>query len=431
MKKIFLAGIGALLINGQVLAQAKIAPAEVSRIVKTLTADDMNGRKVFTPGLDRAAAFILGEFKKAGLQPLPGEKSMEQLFNVYEVVPVSSSVTFDNANIPSESSYISTRSENVQWQKNNPPALLARIEATDNMGRKFQEIMRSQKSGLVIIDPAHAEMFKRYKNFLSQNNIKASFDSTTVVFVVSSNKNPRAVEVRAKNQITTKPLKNIVGYLPGKSRPQEYVVFSAHYDHIGILEPINGDSIANGADDDASGTTAVVMLANYFKKQKNTERSLVFVAFTAEEIGGYGSQYFSKQLDPQKVTAMFNIEMIGKESQFGKNAGFITGFDKSDFGRIVQQNLAGSKYTFHPDPYVKENLFYRSDNATLARLGVPAHTISTDKIDTDKLYHSVDDEFESLDVTNMTNIIEAIAQGARSIVAGKDTPTLIKPEDVE
>ncbi len=431
MKHLLLAGLGACFLSVPVFAQTKIAPAEVSRIVKTLTADDMNGRKVFTPGLDRAATFIQAEFKKAGLQPLPGAQSLEQAFKVYEVKPVSSSVALDNTNIPPEAIFISAAAENVQWSKNRNPGVLSRIEAADNMGQKFQEVLQSKKSGLVLIDPAHAELFKRYKNYLTQNAIKTALDSTALVFVLTSNKNPQSIEVKAQNQITPKPLKNIVGYLPGKSRPQEFVVFSAHYDHIGILKPVNGDSIANGADDDASGTTAVMMLADYYKKQKNNERSLVFVAFTAEEVGGYGSQYFSKQLDPQKVVAMFNIEMIGKESQFGKNAGFITGFDKSDLGKMVQQNLTGSKYTFHPDPYLKENLFYRSDNATLARLGVPAHTLSTDKIDTDKLYHSVDDEFESLDITNMTNIIQAIAQGARSIVAGKDTPNRIKPEDVK
>jgi Zn-dependent M28 family amino/carboxypeptidase len=220
----------------------------------------------------------------------------------------------------------------------------------------------------------------------------------------------------------------VVGYLPGKKLKEEFVVFSGHYDHIGTLKPVNGDSIANGADDDASGITAVIALAKHFRKQKNNERSLLFVAFTAEEIGGYGSRYFSKQLAPEKVVAMFNIEMIGKVSQFGENAGFITGFERSDLGKIVQQNLQGTNFQFHPDPYLKENLFYRSDNATLARLGVPAHSLSTDKIDTDAFYHSVDDEFETLNISNMTQTIRAIAKSATSIIAGKDTPTRIAPE---
>ncbi|MFV7789205.1 M28 family metallopeptidase, partial [Enterococcus faecium] len=106
------------------------------------------------------------------------------------------------------------------------------------------------------------------------------------------------------------------------------------------------------------------------------ERTLIFAAFTAEEIGGYGATYFSKQFNPNDVKAMFNIEMIGTDSKWGTNSAYITGFEKTDMGKILQQNLAGTGFNFYPDPYPDQNLFYRSDNATLARLGVPAHTIS-------------------------------------------------------
>ena len=152
------------------------------------------------------------------------------------------------------------------------------------------------------------------------------------------------------------------------------------------------------------------------------------MAFAAEEVGGFDSQYFSMQLDPQQVVAMFNIEMIGKEAKFGPKTAFITGYEKSDFGPLLQENLKGTEFKFEPDPYPAQNLFYRSDNATLARLGVPAHTISTDQIPTDKLYHSVDDEVSSLDVKNMTAVISAIARSARGIVAGTQTPTRVALE---
>lgn len=226
-------------------------------------------------------------------------------------------------------------------------------------------------------------------------------------------------------KLTNIPLFNVVGVLPGKTKPDEYVIFSAHYDHLGITKPIEGDSIANGADDDASGTTAVITLAKYFKKLDNNARTLIFVAFTAEEIGGYGARYFSKMVNPDKTVAMFNIEMIGKASKFGENSAFITGFDRSDFGTILQKNLEGTAFKFHPDPYPEQQLFFRSDNATLARLGVPAHTISTDQIDIDKLYHTVKDEFSSLDVKNITATIKAIALSSRGIVAGTETPTRV------
>ncbi|MGX5818590.1 M20/M25/M40 family metallo-hydrolase [Chitinophaga lutea] len=222
-------------------------------------------------------------------------------------------------------------------------------------------------------------------------------------------------------------LHNVVGMIRGTGRPDEYVIFSGHYDHIGIIESKGEDSIANGADDDASGITAVILLANYFREHPPV-RSVIFAAFTAEEIGGFGSRYFSRQLPADSIVAMFNIEMIGKESKFGRNSAFITGFERSDFGTILQRNLEGSTFHFYPDPYPEQRLFYRSDNATLARLGVPAHTISTTQIDKDQLYHSVDDEVETLDMQNIADIIQAIAVSAQSIVDGKDTPARIAPE---
>lgn len=222
-------------------------------------------------------------------------------------------------------------------------------------------------------------------------------------------------------------MNNVVGMLKGKSKPEEIVIFSAHYDHIGIQPAINGDSIANGADDDASGCTAVITLARYFKALNNNARTLLFVTFTAEEMGGFGSRYFTEHIDANKVVAMFNIEMIGKPSKWGQNAAFITGFERSDFGTILQKNVQGTQFQFNPDPYPEQELFYRSDNARLAVKGVPAHSISTDQIDQDKHYHTVSDEVKTLDMKNMVGAIKAIAMGSKSIVDGTDTPTRVAP----
>jgi Zn-dependent M28 family amino/carboxypeptidase len=117
--------------------------------------------------------------------------------------------------------------------------------------------------------------------------------------------------------------------------------------------------------------------------------------------------------------------MIGTESKWGKNSAYITGFEKSDMGAILQKNLVGTPFQFYPDPYTDQNLFYRSDNATLARLGVPAHTISTSKMDSEPHYHKASDEVKTLDLTNMTEVIKAIAKSAESIISGKDTPSRV------
>ena len=126
--------------------------------------------------------------------------------------------------------------------------------------------------------------------------------------------------------------------------------------------------------------------------------------------------------------AMFNIEMIGTESKWGKNSAYITGYERTDMGAILQKNLEGTGFTFYPDPYPTQNLFFRSDNATLAAQGVPAHTISTSKMDSEPNYHRVSDEVSTLDLDNMTMIIKSVALSSRSIVAGKETPTRVKME---
>ncbi len=263
---------------------------------------------------------------------------------------------------------------------------------------------------------------------LSKIHLPQFSGSGNRIFLLTST-DPRQYSIQVRQKIKRQDLRNIVGMIPGKSKPDEFVIFSAHYDHLGTGKPnASGDSVFNGANDDASGTTAVITLAKYFSQLNNNERSIIFAAFTAEEIGEFGSAYFSRQLDPDKVVAMLNIEMIGTESKWGKNSAYISGYDKSDMGAILQRNLTNTLFKFYQDPYPEQMLFLRSDNATLAKLGVPAHTISTSKMDSEKYYHTLGDEVNTLDLGNMTEIIRAIGISATSIIADRSTPTRVITE---
>jgi hypothetical protein len=218
---------------------------------------------------------------------------------------------------------------------------------------------------------------------------------------------------------------NVIGILEGKSNKDEFIVISAHYDHLGINKNGNGDVIYNGANDNASGVAAVLALAKYFSKMKVNERSIIFVAFTAEEMGLIGSNYFGEKINPKKIVAGINIEMIGKQSPFGPKTAWITGYNKSTFGEIIKKNLEGSDYNIYPDPYLSFNLFFRSDNASLARLGIPAHTFSTSPMDKDLDYHKVTDEVNKLEIYTIAETIKAIAKGTTSIINGTDTPSRV------
>ncbi|MEZ7498167.1 M28 family peptidase [Flavobacterium sp. Arc3] len=428
MKRIVLSGL--VLCSG-LMAQAQsidkiISVKKVTAIETVLAADDMQGRRAFTPGIDKASAYIESQFKKIGLQTLNGAKDYKQEFEMTEAKRKSLEVTIDGKAIDAGSMVSFSYQPQVSFTENSPIAVV-NIRAGEDVRAKFFEYYQSDKNLLVLVDESFRKILP---NIQHMGQMAATPGKNTVVFVFGTTEATHYT-IEVTNIITTQKLNNVVGMLKGKSKPNEYVIFSGHYDHLGVGSPAEGeqhdstDSIYNGANDDAAGTTAVMVLAEYFKKLNNNERSIIFTAFVAEELGGYGAQYFSKQLDPAQVMAMFNLEMIGTESKWGKNSAYITGFEKSNMGEILQKNLEGSQFKFHPDPYPEQQLFYRSDNATLARQGVPAHTISTSKMDSEPNYHKASDEIGTLDMNNMTEIIKAIAISSSTIISGKDTPTRV------
>ena len=398
---------------------------EVERIERTLASDEMKGREAGKPGSEKAAQFIASEFKKTGLATWNKSAGYLQPFKLVHSKLLEVKGEMNDKELDPKNIFVLTTTPELEINENSGYEF-KNIPAGANMMQVAYSIISEGKKALVFVDESYATNFSRLNRF-----VRPVFESEgSTVFILSNITAPQKFKIKAKHAIDEIAMTNVVGILPGKTKPGEYVIFSAHYDHLGIGKPENGDSIYNGANDDAAGTTAVIMLANHFKKLNNNSRTLVFATFTAEELGGFGSQYFSKQFDPKQVVAMFNIEMIGTESKWGKNSAYITGFEKTDMGTILQENLKGTPFSFHPDPYPEQDLFYRSDNATLARLGVPAHTISTSKMDSEKYYHRVDDEIETLDLNNMAAIVKAIAESAKTIVDGKDTPTRVEAKDV-
>lgn len=403
-----------------------INETSVGQTERTLSSDDMRGRAVFTPDIEKAADYIESRFKAAGLTTWNGSDSYRQPFTMVQSTPLSASGILDGESLPTgnivalSSAAELTIDENSGYEK-------VWIKSGHNFVTEVMHYIRAKKNYLVLIDTSYAANFSRLSRFGRQQ-----FKSPFSVIYALTNANPTHFSIKIQQEIKESALANVVGILPGKKKKDEIVIFSGHYDHLGVTkQPKDGDSIYNGANDDASGTTAVIELADYFAKEKKNGRTLVFAAFTAEEIGEYGSQYFSSQFDPEQVKAMINIEMIGSESKWGGNSAFITGYERSDMGKILQRNLADTKFTFYPDPYPEQQLFYRSDNASLARQGVPAHTISTTQIDRDKYYHQLTDELSTIDIPNMVRIIKAIALSSTTIVDGTDTPSRVDRNQIK
>ena len=207
-----------------------------------------------------------------------------------------------------------------------------------------------------------------------------------------------------------KPAFNIVGYIEGsdKKLKNEFVVIGAHYDHIGMLQNgVNGDVIVNGANDNATGTTAVTEVAKYFAKFKNNKRSVLFVFFSAEEKGLLGSKHLAAKLKEQKMDLyfMFNFEMIGVPMKDKGMDFYLTGFGKSNMATTMNE-YAGEKLVGYLPIETKYMLFRASDNYPFfTEFNVPAQTVSTFDFENFQFYHQPDDEFELMDTKHMTTVI--------------------------
>ncbi|TYB74396.1 M20/M25/M40 family metallo-hydrolase [Bizionia saleffrena] len=204
---------------------------------------------------------------------------------------------------------------------------------------------------------------------------------------------------------------NVVGYIEGNDATlkDEFIIIGAHYDHIGEIAAVEGDVIANGANDNAAGTSAVMTLAKYFSTKK-TKRSLLFVAFTAEEKGLLGSKHLANTLKENNFNlyAMFNLEMIGVPLINTEHQAFLTGYDRSNLAEVMN-TYAGQELIGSSEVAKKYGLFKRSDNYPFFKVfNVPAHTVSSCDLTNFDFYHHVHDEIDKLDYTFMANLINAL-----------------------
>ncbi len=211
--------------------------------------------------------------------------------------------------------------------------------------------------------------------------------------------------------------RNVIGYIEGADPElkKEYIIISAHFDHIGIGTPVNGDSIYNGADDNISGVSGVLGIARMIQiKNLKPGRSVVFIAFSGEELGLLGSKYYcSNPGFPLKNTYLnINFELLGHSSSLGRNRFYITGPDYSDFDEKLDEYNKGKIWQIDETVESAGRLFYFSDNRAFATVfnenetyyGVPAHTIAM--FDGDGHVHKPNDESQYFDYENLASFID-------------------------
>ncbi|WP_299258142.1 M20/M25/M40 family metallo-hydrolase [uncultured Aquimarina sp.] len=217
---------------------------------------------------------------------------------------------------------------------------------------------------------------------------------------------------------------NVVGYLKGTDPDlaNEFVVIGAHFDHIGNGKEVNGDTIANGANDNAAGSTAVISLAKHFAEAKSNKRSVLFVLFGAEEKGLLGSSHLAKVLKEKNLNlyTMVNFEMIGVPLNDKSYKAYITGYEISNMAEKINEYSGKELIGFLPK--AKEfQLFRRSDNYPFyEQFNVPCQTISTFDFTNYDYYHHVDDEVSEMDFEFMAELINNSVTAITKIL---NTPT--------
>lgn len=218
---------------------------------------------------------------------------------------------------------------------------------------------------------------------------------------------------------------NVGGLLAGSDPvlADQIVVVSAHFDHVGIRPPrsgtpaeAEGDSIYNGADDDASGVVAVLETARSMVQGEPPARTVLFLLVTGEEMGLLGTRwYLAHPAFPlEQTVADLNVELLGRPGPDygGRGMGWLTGYERSTMGQLFTE--AG--LPIKPDPFPDRGLFYGSDNIAFAMEGIVAHTLSSSDLHED--YHTPDDEVDRIDFGSMTQVVEALMRAVRILADG-------------
>ncbi|QRM89467.1 M20/M25/M40 family metallo-hydrolase [Lacinutrix sp. WUR7] len=265
------------------------------------------------------------------------------------------------------------------------------------------------------------------ETFLKDNNIKPYFETYRDDFEIVKKESKDGVT----NNETIKGF-NIVGVVEGNDPKlkNEYIILGGHYDHIGFAKEVDGDIIANGANDDASGTIAAMELAAYFAKTKTNKRSILVTLYSAEEMGLKGSAHLAKRLKEAGLNAytMINFEMIGVPRTADNVMAYMSGFERSNFAETLNRYAGEEIIGFFPK--AKEfNLFMRSDNFPFYNeLNIPAHAISTFDFTNFEYYHHVDDEASEMDYEHMSSFMNKMIPALKGMMNAPTKEVKLKDE---
>jgi aminopeptidase YwaD len=429
-----------------------------------LASDAMRGRGSATPDEWITATYVASEFQKYGLKPgLPDGTYIQRAELVQPVVEGPAKIT-------------APQSSNLAPFEEGKDFSLIRTSGESFSGPL--QVVNSENAGTIQIQPgavlllssdlgaqagtvgrraygAGAKAILREDPSLTAETLARSLDERSAIephlpetgrslgrsftlLAVTKDVSERLAKLAPNTVVsfdihtkdTPRSTYNAVAVLSGKdaSANAKTILLSAHLDHLGIGRPVNGDSIYNGANDDASGTIAVLELARALAVGPKPQRTIYFVCYGSEELGGLGSTYFRDHtpVPLDRIAANIEFEMIGNQDpKMPKGKLLLTGWDRSNLGPTLVQHGA----LLGDDPYPEQHFFERSDNYSLALKGVVAHTVGG--WGTPPTYHKPDDDIAHLDFDFMTQAIQSFVEPVRWLANSDFVPEWLpgkKPE---
>ena len=430
---------------GQQAAAWVVKPEWVQAHEEFLASDVMAGRGSATRDEQITATYVASEFMEFGLKPAPGMTGYIQTAEIdAPQLDGHASLTVGTLSL-SEGTDFHLLTSSGQWVT-APLAILsshgvapsgAAVLITSTPGRSsMDELNKLRNSGaqmlIVIEDDSTRQLAARLGGktrlpMLLKGDpadpgrgtiITVSQETMDRLLKVDSGASA-VLAVHPLQQAAPKQTFNALGYLQGSDAASGTILLTAHLDHLGIGAPVNGDSIYNGANDDAAGTTAVLELAHALATGPRPRRSILFVCYGSEEAGELGSTYFGEHppVELKTIVANLEFEMIGNQDpKMPKGVLLLTGWDRSNLGPTLKQHGA----LLGPDPYPEEHFFERSDNYALALKGVVAHTAAG--WGTPPTYHQPNDDLAHLDLPFMTAAIQSLVEPVRWLASSDFTP---------
>jgi hypothetical protein len=425
-----------------------ITERSVQGTVSFLASDELAGRGTGTPEFKIAATYVAARMRAAGLsggaKSVNGNESFYQLAEMDTIKTPSTRIVFKGDRTPAQFGMLAATSNKIDYRGR---IAKADLESDDEYDGPVWLPEKEEYTGTRGISRLSRDVTQVRRRGATAVLLQVGSDSRLITMARQNQQTPRPVSRRGislpvllieKEDLADgeyrlvlpvqikgkKKVRNVIGVLKG-SDPKlavEAVIFSAHLDHLGTRQG-GSDSIYNGADDNASGVTGVLALADaYGSLQERPKRTLIFMTFWGEERGLLGSRYFvEKPLWPlDKVVAMINLEMIGRPEDGARNKAWMTGWDQSNLGTLMAIGAKRTNTLIFEHPRFSQMLYGASDNAPLVRKGVIAHSFSAGSLHKD--YHQPGDHWEKLEIDHMTAVIKGLFAASLPIANGKLTP---------